>query len=171
MLLALAVGVLLLEKPTTFTVLFRFPIAESENAEEAGGALSSGDVRFKGKRILVVEDNPINAEIAGEILRQEGFEPDFAGNGGEAVEILLSKEPHYYSVVLMDLQMPVMDGITATCRIRAFEDERAQVPIIALTANSFDDDRKKALEAGMDDFVSKPFDPVALVATIAKYIR
>ena len=112
---------------------------------------------FKDRHILLVEDNELNREIAQEILREYGFRVDTAENGEVAVEKVSAAAPGSYDLVLMDVQMPVMDGYTATRKIRALDDPaRAKLPIIAMTANAFDEDRRNALESGMNGFLSKP---------------
>ena len=112
---------------------------------------------FKDKHILLVEDNELNREIAQEILREYGFQVDTAENGEVAVEKVSAAAPGSYDLVLMDVQMPVMDGYTATRKIRALDDPaRAKLPILAMTANAFDEDRRNALESGMNGFLSKP---------------
>ena len=112
---------------------------------------------FKGRHILLVEDNELNREIAQEILREYGFRVDTAENGAVAVEKVCTAAPGSYDLVLMDVQMPVMDGYTATRKIRALDDPaQAKIPILAMTANAFDEDRCNALESGMNGFLSKP---------------
>ena len=112
---------------------------------------------FKGKHILLVEDNELNREIAQEILREYGFLVDSAENGAVAVEKVSTAAPGSYDLVLMDVQMPIMDGYTATRKIRALDDPAlGKLPIIAMTANAFDEDRRNALESGMNGFLSKP---------------
>ena len=112
---------------------------------------------FKGKHILLVEDNELNREIAQEILREYGFLVDTAENGAVAVEKVSTAAPGSYDLVLMDVQIPIMDGYTATRKIRALDDPaRAKLPILAMTANAFDEDRRNALESGMNGFLSKP---------------
>ena len=112
---------------------------------------------FKGRHILLVEDNALNREIAQEILREYGFLVDTAENGAVAVEKVSTAAPGSYDLVLMDVQMPIMDGYTATRKIRALDDPaRAKLPILAMTANAFDEDRRNALESGMNGFLSKP---------------
>ena len=112
---------------------------------------------FKGRHILLVEDNELNREIAQEILREYGFRVDTAENGAVAVEKVCTAAPGSYDLVLLDVQMPVMDGYTATRKIRALDDPaRAKIPILAMTANAFDEDRCNALESGMNGFLSKP---------------
>ena len=112
---------------------------------------------FTARHILLVEDNELNREIAQEILREYGFRVDTAENGAVAVEKVCTAAPGSYDLVLMDVQMPVMDGYTATRQIRALGDPAlAKIPILAMTANAFDEDRRNALESGMTGFLSKP---------------
>ena len=125
--------------------------------DAAQGLLPEKNADFKGKHILLVEDNELNREIAQEILREYGFLVDTAENGAVAVEKVSTAAPGSYDLVLMDVQMPIMDGYTATRKIRALDDPaRATIPIIAMTANAFDEDRRNALESGMNGFLSKP---------------
>ena len=113
--------------------------------------------KFKDKKILLVEDNELNREIAFEILKEYGFKIDTAENGAEAVEKIKLSKPGDFDLVLMDVQMPVMNGYEATRAIRALETPQlAEIPILAMTANAFDEDRKMALESGMNGFLSKP---------------
>lgn len=124
---------------------------------------------IQGQRLLIVEDNDLNREIASEILSEAGFIVEEAEDGSIAVERLKEKGAGYYSLVLMDVQMPIMDGYTATRTIRAFEDQKlAGIPIIAMTANAFEEDKKKALEAGMNAHVAKPVDVEKLLDTLEK---
>ena len=119
--------------------------------------LPEADFNFKNKHILLVEDNELNSEIATEILTEYGFIVDTAENGAEALEKVSTSKPGTYDLVLMDVQMPVMNGYEATKRIRELKDPViANISILAMTANAFDEDRKKALESGMDGFLSKP---------------
>ena len=119
--------------------------------------LPEEDADFKDRHILLVEDNELNREIAQEILREYGFRVDTAENGAVAVEKVRTAAPGSYDLVLMDVQMPVMDGYTATRQIRALEDPAlAEIPILAMTANAFDEDRRNAMESGMNGFLSKP---------------
>ena len=126
---------------------------------------------FKGKHILLVEDNELNREIAQEILREYGFLVDTAENGAVAVEKVSTAAPGSYDLVLMDVQMPIMDGYTATRKIRALDDPaRAKLPILAMTANAFDEDRRNALESGMNGFLSKPIVIDDLVQELRKIL-
>ena len=123
---------------------------------------------FKDRHILLVEDNELNREIALEILREYGFRVDTAENGAVAVEKVSTAAPGSYDLLLMDVQMPVMDGYTATRQIRALDDPaRAKIPILAMTANAFDEDRRNALESGMTGFLSKPI----VIGDLVKELR
>lgn len=128
---------------------------------------SDSSINLEGKRILLVEDNEINREIAQELLMDEGYLVETANDGSVAVEMIKNASPSYYSLVLMDIQMPVMDGYTATREIRALQDEKlARIPIIALSANAFAEDYKRSIEAGMDAHVPKPIQMEELQETI-----
>ena len=124
---------------------------------EAQDILPGKNADFRGRHILLVEDNELNREIAVAILHEYGFLVDTAENGAVAVEKICTSDPGRYDLVLMDVQMPVMDGCTATQRIRALKDPaRAAVPIVAMTANVFEEERKRAFDCGMNGFLSKP---------------
>ena len=124
---------------------------------EVQDILPGKDADFHGRHILLVEDNELNREIAVAILHEYGFLVDTAENGAVAVEKIRTSDPGCYDLVLMDVQMPVMDGCTATRRIRALKDPvRAAVPIVAMTANVFEEERKRAFDCGMNGFLSKP---------------
>lgn len=134
-------------------------------------AVSDEIKTLEGKKILLVEDNDMNQEIAKEILAEELMEVEVAQNGAIALEMLRARGAGYYDVILMDIQMPVMDGYETTIRIRRFpEKEIANIPIIAMTANGFDKDRKKALEVGMNNYIVKPLRITKLMSTIKEYI-
>ena len=127
---------------------------------------------FRGRSILLVEDNELNSEIALAILNEYGFQVDTAENGAEAVEKIRNSAPGDYELVLMDIQMPVMNGYEAAKQIRALDDPAlAEITILAMTANAFDEDRKKALECGMDGFLSKPIVIEELIHTLQTNLK
>lgn len=134
---------------------------------ESGLPIARESEDFKGRNLLLAEDNELNREIALEILGEYGFRLDTAENGAEAVEKVASSKPGDYDLVLMDIQMPVMDGYEATRCIRALEiPELSAIPIIAMTANAFDEDRKAAAECGMNGFLSKPIQIEEVLQTL-----
>ena len=127
---------------------------------------------FKGKRILLVEDNMMNREISTEYLQDFGFLVENAEDGSEACEILKNSEKGYFDLVLMDIQMPIMNGYDATRTIRKFEDKDiANIPIIAMTANAFEEDKKEAMESGMDGHLAKPIEIPELIRTLKKVLN
>ena len=129
--------------------------------------LPAADSDFRGRRILLVEDNELNREIAVALLSEYGFQVDTAEDGAEAVEKVKNSRPGDYDLVLMDVQMPVMNGYEATEQIRSLDDPAlAGITILAMTANAFDEDRKKALACGMDGFLSKPIVIEELISTL-----
>ncbi len=136
-----------------------------EQPEEA-----APDVAFLGRRLLLVEDNVLNQEIAQEILAEAGFLVETVDNGQMAVDAIRNAAPGWFQAVLMDVQMPVMNGYEATRAIRKLDPERAKVPIIAMTANAFGEDKKAAMEAGMDAHVGKPIDIPALMDILRRYV-
>lgn len=125
---------------------------------------------FEGKKLLLVEDNAFNREIMAEILEGYGFIIDTAENGSVALEKLASASSSDYDLILMDVQMPVMDGFAATRRIRELKNDVADIPIIAMTADAFEEDRKMALEAGMNDHLSKPVDFKSMEKVLSEYL-
>lgn len=142
---------------TTFTLAFNFKI--SEKIQEKTETEKKVDFDFKGKRVLLVEDNALNAEIATAVLEEAGFVIDSANDGSVAVEKIQNAELGQYDLILMDVQMPIMDGYEATKRIRALRRSGiSSLPIIAVTANAFEEDKLKAIEAGMDGHVAKPIE-------------
>ena len=127
---------------------------------------------FKGKRLLVVEDNKLNREITVTILEQTGIITEQAEDGSVAVKMVQEAAPGYYDLILMDIQMPIMDGYEATKQIRALPDKRlAQLPIIAVSANAFEEDKKASLAAGMDGHIAKPINVPDLFALMQKLIK
>ena len=129
-------------------------------------------ISFERKKILLVEDNELNQEIAVEILKEAGFSVDVADDGVVAVERMKTAEPGQYDLILMDIQMPVMDGYEATRQIRALENpDIACIPILAMTANAFQEDKKAAIEAGMDGHIAKPIDVSKLFGILGEIIR
>lgn len=127
---------------------------------------------LKGKKILLAEDNELNREIAVELLKEEGFILDTAEDGTIAVEKMRTAKPGQYDLILMDIQMPIMDGYEATRQIRKLKNpETANIPIVAMTANAFEEDRQKALEAGMNEHVSKPIDMERLLEVVKKVLE
>ena len=135
--------------------------------EESPRIVGSG--QFQGKRVLLVEDNELNLEIATAILEEEGLVVHTARDGVEAVNKMVSATPDDYDLILMDIQMPQMDGYTATREIRTLGDNRkANIPIIAMTANAFEEDKERAFAAGMDDHIAKPIDVHTLLDTLSK---
>ena len=145
--------------------------AIGQKPEEQPGVLPKEPTDFAGKHILLAEDNELNREIAVEILNAYGFEVDTAENGAIAVEKVRTAAPGQYDLVLMDVQMPIMDGYTATRRIRELENPAlAGIPILAMTANAFDEDRRNALECGMNGFLSKPIVIADLVQEMRKVL-
>ena len=140
-----------------------------KQAEAETAILPTAGSDFRGRYILLVEDNELNSEIAAEILNEYGFLVDTAENGAEAVEKVKNSKPGNYDLVLMDVQMPVMDGYEATKQIRALDNPAlAGITILAMTANAFDEDKKKALECGMDGFLSKPIVIEELISILQK---
>ena len=161
-------------KGTEFTVRLPLRIQSARRRVEKipeleGPALPAARADFRDRRILLVEDNELNSEIAAEILSQYGFQVDTAKNGAEAVEKVQHSKPGDYDLVLMDVQMPVMNGYEATKRIRSLSDPAlAKITILAMTANAFEEDKRKALECGMDGFLSKPIVVEELIGTLQK---
>ncbi|MBR2531656.1 MAG: response regulator [Lachnospiraceae bacterium] len=156
-------------KGTEFTITVDFPLAEPE---EEICSCEGDDISFEGLRALLVEDNMINMEIAQMLLEQAGFLIETAENGKIAVEMTAASEPGYYDVILMDIQMPVMDGYTATKAIRTLPDAGlADIPIIAMTANAFQEDIKKAEEVGMNGHIAKPLDIRSMKATLQHVLK
>lgn len=152
--------------------IFTFSARVAKGGNELIKQAKIREVVLKGKRILVVEDNDLNREITAEILGAEGCFIEEAENGEVAVEKVGTSKVGYYDLVLMDIQMPVMDGYEAVKHIRALENEGlANIPIIAMTANAFEEDKRKALETGMDAYVSKPIDIDKMLETMMDILK
>ena len=163
-------------KGTTFTLTITFNKSEKKDLSDASSENitktdASTDEALKGKRILLAEDIAINAEIMVAILSSKGLETDVAENGRIAVDLFTSHDPGYYMAIFMDMKMPEVDGLEAARLIRNSEHPDAKnIPIIALTANAFDEDVQKSHEAGMNDHLSKPVEPEIIFKTLGKYI-
>ena len=156
-------------KGSEFTISLRFPIGEAKTEQTPPAAKASASA---GKKLLVVEDNELNLEIASTLLKEAGFAVDTAENGKIAVEKVEAASADRYDLILMDIQMPEMDGYEATRRIRALPDtKKAALPIVAMTANAFEDDRKNALRAGMNGHIAKPLDIQKLFQVLSELLK
>ena len=165
-----------LGKGTTFVLTLSHRIAEHELAEKEDrkiAEIKTAAARSNSKqRILLAEDNELNAEIAMELLAEAGFEVDRAEDGAVCVEMLDRADPDYYDLILMDVQMPNLNGYEATRKIRALNDEeKANIPIIAMTANAFDEDKQNAFAAGMNAHIAKPIDMKMLMQTLEEVLN
>lgn len=169
------------DRGTEFVLQFTFKLPARQGAEAAQnrppqGSASEAEVLpacyFSGKRLLLVDDNDLNMEIAQELLCEAGFLVETASNGQIAVDMVRSSEPGYYDLILMDIQMPVMDGYQASRQIRGLADPvLAQIPIVALTANAFDEDKREALANGMNAHIAKPLDIAVLYTTLDQILN
>ena len=156
---------------STFTVTIPSRIASEEEAQAKREINPSDKKCLCGTRILLTEDNDLNAEIAAELLQEEGCTVDRAKDGVECVDMLEKAANGTYQIILMDVQMPVMNGYDAARVIRRMGDpQKANIPIVAMTANAFSEDRQAALDAGMNDHIAKPIDMNILVSTLRKYL-
>ncbi|MCR4705150.1 MAG: transporter substrate-binding domain-containing protein [Lachnospiraceae bacterium] len=159
-----------LGKGTTFRLILSHPIVEG-NVNDPSDHSKEKLVDLKGRRILLAEDNELNAEIATEMLTDKGFLVEHAEDGKICVEMLKSNPPEYYDVILMDVQMPNMNGYEATRMIRELEDPlKRLIPILAMTANAFDEDKRDAAEAGMNGHLAKPIDMKELTEALVKVL-
>ena len=156
---------------STFIVTIPCRIASEDETQAKRDTTSSDKKSLLGVKILLTEDNDLNAEIAAELLQEEGCTVERAKDGVECVDMLEKAANGTYQLILMDIQMPVMNGYDAAKKIRRMEDpQKADIPIIAMTANAFSEDRQAALDAGMNDHVAKPINMNILVPTIRKYL-
>ena len=156
---------------SAFTVTIPCKIASKEESTAKRDKGTHDKASLVGARILVVEDNDINAEIATELLEEEGCIIERACNGVECFDMLEKADDSHYAMILMDIQMPVMNGYDATTKIRRMKNQsKAQIPIIAMTANAFTEDKQMALDVGMNDHVSKPIDMNILVPIMMRYV-
>ena len=157
---------------STFTVYIPCRLARQEDAVPKRAAERLDKTGLAGRRILLAEDNDLNAEITAELMGEEGLLVDRAENGAHCLEMLEKAPAGMYDAILMDVQMPVLDGYEATQKIRRLTDPwRANIPIIAITANAFAEDRQRALEVGMDDHVAKPIDMAKLIPVLQKQLH
>ena len=168
-------------KGTTFTVTVTLAESAAKASETTGGEETqngcaaqndSAGTDLTGCRILLAEDVPVNAEIVKMILGMRKIEVDTAENGKIATEMFAQHDPGYYAAILMDMRMPVMDGLEATKTIRSMErSDAGTIPIIALTANAFDDDVQRSMQAGLNAHLSKPIEPAALFRTLEELVK
>ncbi len=159
-------------KGTRITVTIPFRIADAkstEDADEASAEAAKGE--FAGKRLLLAEDNDLNAEIATEILDELGFAVERANDGAVCVDMLQKAEPGYYDLILMDVQMPNMNGYQATEWIRGLPDERRDIPIVAMTANAFEEDKHHAFASGMNGHIAKPIAVPKLIEELTEFLK
>ena len=156
---------------STFTIRIPCRIAAFEDTQTKRAQAHPNGKPLAGKRILLAEDNDLNAEIAIALLEEEGLLVERAADGVKCMEMLEKAPAHYYELILMDIQMPILGGYDTTRKIRRMADaEKAAIPIIAMTANAFAEDKQRALAAGMNDHVAKPIDMNKLIPTLQKYI-
>ena len=156
---------------STFTIRIPCRIATVEDTQTKRAQVHPDGKPLVGKRILLAEDNDLNAEIAIALLEEEGLLVERAADGVKCMEMLEKAPAHFYELILMDIQMPILGGYDTTRKIRRMADaEKAAIPIIAMTANAFAEDKQRALEAGMNDHVAKPIDMNKLIPTLQKYI-
>ncbi len=156
---------------STFTVTIPCRIASADETQAKRAADPADRESLRGTRILLTEDNDLNAEIATELLQEEGCTVDRAKDGVECVDMLEKAANGTYQIILMDVQMPVMNGYDAAKKIRRMDDpQKANIPIVAMTANAFSEDKQMALDAGMNDHIAKPIDMSVLVPTLRKYL-
>ena len=155
-------------------IVLTFRIADQEETADATNQSETEKdtaYDFSGKRILLVEDNELNAEITMTILQEKSLAVDWVKDGTECLAALEKQPVHYYDAVLMDIQMPKMNGYEATQKIRTSHGKNSDIPIIAMTANAFEEDRKKAFEVGMNGHVAKPIHVETLMRTLRENLN
>ena len=157
-------------KGSTFVVTLPLKIQPKSVSKTQSEDSANESKILEGRKILLVDDNELNCEIAAEILRESGMVVDMACNGAEAVEMVKKNGVHYYDAILMDIRMPVMNGYEAASAIRALPDDGRPVVIIALSANAFEEDKQKSLAVGMDAHIAKPVKSAVLLDTLRKFI-
>ncbi|MDO4179017.1 MAG: transporter substrate-binding domain-containing protein [Phascolarctobacterium sp.] len=158
-------------KGSTFTVELTHKLAEAPKQSNTENNEAADLSKFQGKRILLAEDNELNAEIAITILEEFGFVVEHAEDGVIAVDMVSKAAANYYDLILMDVQMPNMDGYEATKKIRMMDEPKCSLPIVAMTANVFEEDRRNAFAAGMDEFIGKPLEIEEILKVLEKVVR
>ena len=155
---------------TTFVLTLDVRKADTDNLDDLlKSGIDDGSIDYKQVRILLVEDNELNREIAFTILKDYGFIVECAENGREALDRVIESEDNYYDLILMDIQMPLMNGYEATSAIRKLDNPlKANIPIVAMTANAFDEDKQNAFNAGMNGHIAKPIEVSKLIKEILK---
>ena len=157
---------------TEFVVRVAFEISKEKKPQKEEPKETPVTVDFSGKRLLLVDDMKVNREIAVAFLKRQGFMVEEADNGLKAVEMVQNSEPGYYDAVLMDIQMPVMNGYEASRNIRRLENrELSDIPIIAMTANAFSEDVVTAMNAGMNGHIAKPIDAKNLINELSRVLQ
>lgn len=149
-----------------------FSVRKLKDMPANGNSTTNNSISFDGKRALIVEDDELNREVAHELIGMTGIQIEEATDGREAVRMVTARQPGYYSVIFMDIQMPIMDGYEAASIIRSLPKcDKDSLPIIAMTASNYYDDSEKAINAGMNNFISKPFDMEKVIEFMNKYLR
>ena len=158
-------------KGTKTTIVVAFPIADKQKIEQRRTRRKEALIqKMNGKRILIAGDNDLNAEIAMTVLSENGLLCERAEDGEACVRVLTEKPAGYYDAILMDIQMPRLDGYQATEKIRAMRDARKDILIIAMTANAFEEDKQKAFAAGMNAYIPKPISVENVISTLGEVL-